>query len=70
MVFGAMRGGEFIVKPLNMASNSHDLDLCLKTMVDGFQNIIDRLDSTPVSFVQKYKSVDLFPHIFEVLYNN
>lgn len=49
MVFGAMKGGEYIVEPLNMASNSHDLDLCLKTMVDGFQNIIDRLDSTPVA---------------------
>ena len=49
MVFGAMRGGEFVVEPLNLPSNSYDLDLCLKTMVDGFQNVIDRLDSKPVA---------------------
>ena len=49
MVFGAMRGGEFVVEPLNLPSKSHDLDLCLKTMVDGFQNVIDRLDSKPVA---------------------
>lgn len=49
MVFGAMKGGEFVVEPLNLPANSHDLDLCLKTMVDGFQSIIDRLDSKPVA---------------------
>lgn len=49
MVFGAMKGGEYIVEPLNLASNSHDLDLCLKTMVDGFQSVIDRLDTKPVA---------------------
>lgn len=49
MVFGAMKGGEYIVEPLNLASNSHDLDLCLKTMVDGFQSIIDSLDTKPVA---------------------
>lgn len=33
LVFGAMRGCEFITEPLTMPSNAHDLDLCLDTMV-------------------------------------
>ena len=49
MVFGAMRGGEFIVKPLTLPSNSDDLDLCLNTMVTGFQSIIDSLEERPVA---------------------
>lgn len=49
MVFGAMKGGEFIVNPLNLPSNSHDLELCLGTMVNGFQEIINKLDEKPVA---------------------
>lgn len=49
MVFGAMRGTEFIVEPLTLPSNSDDLDLCLKTMVDGFQAVKDRLSEEPVA---------------------
>lgn len=46
-VFGAMKGCEFIAGPLTLPSNAHDLDLCLKTMTDGFRKIIDGLDSKP-----------------------
>ncbi len=49
MVFGAMRGGEFIVNPLTLPSNSHDLEQCLSTMVNGFQEIINRLGEKPVA---------------------
>lgn len=48
-VFGAMRGCEFIAEPITMKSNAHDLDLCLATMVKGFEEIIGRLDSKPVA---------------------
>ncbi len=48
-VFGAMRGGEFITEPLTLPSQAHDLDLCLQNMVDGFKQIIDRLDEKPVA---------------------
>ncbi len=48
-VFGAMKGCEFITEPLRMDSNAHDLDLCLKTMVDGFSRIIDSLEYEPVA---------------------
>lgn len=47
MVFGAMRGGEFIVEPITFPANSHDLDLCLGTMVKGFQAVIDLLEEKP-----------------------
>lgn len=49
MVFGAMKGGEFIVDPLTLPSNAHDLDLCLNTMVEGFRTIIGKLDRKPVA---------------------
>ncbi len=48
-VFGAMRANEFIVEPITVPSNAHDLDKCLATMVDGFRQIIDRLDEKPVA---------------------
>ena len=48
-VFGAMKGCEYITEPLIYPSNSHDLDLCLSTMVKGFQKIIDSLDEKPVA---------------------
>ena len=47
MVFGAMRGGEFIIDPITLPSNSHDLDLCLSTMVRGFQTVTDKLEEKP-----------------------
>ena len=47
MVFGAMRGGEFIVEPITLPSNANDLDLCLNTMVTGFQAVIDKLEEKP-----------------------
>lgn len=37
MVFGAMKGGEFVVEPLNLPSNSHDLDMCLKQWWTAFR---------------------------------
>ena len=48
-VFGAMRGCEYITAPITYPSNSHDLDLCLDTMVKGFHEIINRLDVPPVA---------------------
>ncbi len=49
MVFSAMKGGEYIVEPLTLPSNAKDLDLCLKTLVDGFSAIIEKLDTKPVA---------------------
>lgn len=49
MVFGAMQGGQYVIDPITLPSNSHDLDLCLKTMVEGFKAVKDRLDRQPVA---------------------
>ncbi len=43
MVFGAMRGEEFIIDPISLPSNANDLDLCLETMVTGFRTVINQL---------------------------
>lgn len=48
-VFGAMRGCEFIVDPVTIPSQAHDLDLCLNAMVKGFETIMSKLDEKPVA---------------------
>lgn len=48
-VFSAMKGCEFIVVPITCPSNSHDLNLCLDTMVKGFEQIINELEDRPVA---------------------
>lgn len=49
LVFGAMQSNEFIIDPITLPSNAADLDLCLATMVKGFQMVIDKLDQKPVA---------------------
>lgn len=49
LVFGAMRGCEYITEPITYPSNAHNLDLCLDTMVRGFRQVIDSLDEKPVA---------------------
>jgi len=48
-VFGAMRANEFIVEPITLPSQAHDLDKCLATIVEGFKRIISLLDEKPVA---------------------
>lgn len=47
MVFGAMRGGEYVVEPITLPSNSNNLDLCLATMVKGFSAVSEMLKDKP-----------------------
>lgn len=49
MVFGAMQGGEYIIDPIILDANSHDLDLCLQTMVNGFRMVRERIDRQPAA---------------------
>lgn len=49
MVFGAMRGGEYVVEPITLPSNSDNLDLCLDTMVRGFSAVSDMLNDKPAA---------------------
>lgn len=49
LVFSAMRGYDFIVDPITLPSGSHDLDLCLRTMTEGFRRVIEQLPESPVA---------------------
>ena len=49
LVFGAMRGCEYITTPITYPSNAQDLDKCLDTMVKGFKEVIDSLPEKPVA---------------------
>ena len=48
-VFGAMKAGEFIIEPISVPAQSHDLDLCLQNMVNGFRQVFDQLEEKPVA---------------------
>lgn len=61
-VFGAMRSNEFIVDPITMPSNAHDLDQCLSTMVSGFEQIIAKLDEKPVAISFAFPGPADYPH--------
>jgi glucokinase len=48
-VFSAIQGGKEIVEPITFHSNAHNLQLCLKTVVNGFEYVKDHLSSNPVA---------------------
>ena len=48
-VFGAVCGNRYILDPITMPSHADRLDACLETMVEGFQQQIDRLDYLPAA---------------------
>lgn len=48
-VFGAMRGNRFIIEPITKPSNAADLDLCIKTLISGFEEVIASLEQLPVA---------------------
>lgn len=48
-VFGAMQQGKSCTESITMPSMAHDLDLCLSTLVKGFETIIAQLDERPVA---------------------
>ena len=49
LVFGAMQANKFIVDPITLPAHAENLDKCLATMVEGFQQVIDKLDEKPVA---------------------
>ncbi len=61
-VFGAMQSNEFIIDPITMPSNAHDLDLCLSTMVSGFEQVIAKLDQAPVAISFAFPGPADYPH--------
>ena len=49
LVFGAMKGCEYIGETVTLPSMAKDLDQCLSQMVKGFETIIGRLEEKPVA---------------------
>lgn len=47
--FSAMRGGETVTPTLSMPSNAHDLDACLRGIVDGFTRTREKCPAPPVA---------------------
>lgn len=47
--FSAMKKAEVIGKSFSLASNAHDLDLCLATLKKGFQQLIEEQDEQPAA---------------------
>src|SRR5690606_23751235 len=48
-VFSAIKGGKEIVEPIIYPSNAHDLHICLKTLIQGFEAVKSLLDTEPVA---------------------
>lgn len=49
LVFSAMQANKFIVDPITLPSNASNLDLCLKTISSGFEQVISKLNQKPVA---------------------
>lgn len=47
--FGAMRGGKPIIEGVHLPSNAHQLDLCLATLIEGFETVRARCPEPPVA---------------------
>ena len=47
--FSAMRGNELVIEPFALPSNTHSLDACLQTLVDGFERVRSELPEAPIA---------------------
>ncbi len=48
-VFNAFRGGKAISKGIRKDANADNLELCLATIKEGFQDVLDEIAETPVA---------------------
>ena len=48
-VFTAMKAGQEVVDPITLPSHADQLDLCLKTIKTGFDQVLSRLDESAVA---------------------
>lgn len=49
LVFGAMRGCEYIMNPITIPSCGDNLDFCMKAITDGFTTIFDLCEKKPIA---------------------
>lgn len=48
-VFQAIKGNKEVAEAVHLPANGHDLDLCLKTIIEGFTKIKEQLAEPPVA---------------------
>ncbi len=48
-VFSAIKNGDELITPIGKPANSGQLELCLKTIIEGFQEVLDLLAEPPVA---------------------
>ncbi len=49
LVFGAMKGCEYIMDPITIPSCGDNLDLCMKAIVNGFTTVFDLCEEKPIA---------------------
>ena len=49
LVFSALKGNQELTEPLRLPSNAHDLDLCLASVIQGFEKLIEKIDEEPAA---------------------
>ena len=48
-IFSAIQGGNQIIEPIRRTPNSHTLNKCLSTIIDGFESVKKKLNEPPVA---------------------
>lgn len=61
LVFGAMRGCEFIIEPISLSAESESLDVSLQAIVSGFTQVFDRLEDKPVAISFAFPGLGDYP---------
>jgi len=46
-VFSAIKNNKEIIKPIQLLSNAHNLELCISTIIKGFRDVIKQLELSP-----------------------
>ena len=62
LVFGALQGCEYITEPISYPSQAHDLELCVKTIIKGFHEVIDSLPQKPSAISFAFPGPADYPH--------
>ena len=59
--FSAMAGGEEVVQPAEYPSHADNLDLCLKTIADGFSEVAARVKKKPAAISFAFPGPSYYP---------
>lgn len=59
--FSAMAGGEEVVQPVEYPSHADNLDLCLKTISDGFSEVAARVKKKPAAISFAFPGPSYYP---------